>query len=161
MSTVQPLYGTANQPITCTITSLASATLQQSATIDNSLNLYLDISLTIKAKSNSTTVSGSGTLEVYAGAMTDGSTFDGGLTGTNSSYTPPVALNGRPSNLKLVGMLVLNATSQTDQATFSIAQAFGGQLPQKFALAVYNSTGGAIDASVGSMWYQGIQSSIA
>ena len=157
MATIKPLYGTSNQAITCTITSLASAAFRQSATIDNSTNLYLDILVTLKAKSNAAGVSATGTLELYAGGMTDGLSLDGGLSGSDAAYTPPVTVNSRPANLKFCGLLNLNGNAQTDQATFSLAQAFGGELPQKFALAVYNNTGAALDAAVGSLWYQGVQ----
>jgi hypothetical protein len=153
MATIKTQYGTANQPISCTIPSLASGAYRQSAVIDNSTNLFLDALVTVKAKSASSGVSSTGTVIVYAYGTADGTSYDGSCSGTDSAYTPPIT----PVNLPIIGTLNLNAASVTDQRTFSVAQAFGGMLPQKWGIVVYNNTGASLDASVGAAWYQGIQ----
>ena len=153
MSTLKTLYGTANQPITCTITSLADQSYRQSTAVDNSTNLYLDVLVTVKGKSNAAGVSPTGKLEIFAYASTDGSSYDGSCTGTDGSYTPP----STPTNLSYLGVLNLTGNAVTDQRTFSLAQAYGGSTPTKWGIVVYNATAASLDAAVGSAWYQGIQ----
>lgn len=155
MSVLKALYGTANQLITITLNSLGAGVYRQSVSVDNSSNLFLDVEVTVKAKgapANST-----GTLQVFAYASTDGTTFDGSCTGTDTTYSPPVI----PPNLAYLGTLNLNNSvtgTVIDQRTFSLAQAFGGNVPTKWGIVIYNNTGASLDASAGgSVWYQGIQ----
>jgi hypothetical protein len=153
MSTLKALYGSVNQAITITLTSLANQAYRQSASVDNSSNLFLDALVTVKVKGNSSGVSGTGYVTVFAYGSTDGSSFDGSASGTDAAYTPP----STPPNLAYLGTVNITGNSVVDQRTFSIAQGFGGTLPQAWGIIVYNSTGAALDASVGSAWYQGIQ----
>ena len=153
-STVKPLYGTSNQSITCTITSLATANLRESTAIDNSSNLYLDALVTVEVKSNSSSTSATGYVNVYAyGSSDGGSSYDDRIAGTDGAYTPSVT----PVHLALIGVITLNANSKTTQRTFPVAAAFGGQLPQHWGIVVDNESGATLDASTGSAWYQGIQ----
>jgi hypothetical protein len=90
---------------------------------------------------------------IYAYGTADGTSYDGGASGTDGSYSIPT---GGSINLALLGTLNIDANSKTDQQTFSIAQAFGGTMPSKWGIVVLNSTGATLDASVGSAWYQGV-----
>ena len=157
-TTLKPLYGTSNQAITCTFTSLGNASYRQSTVIDNSSNLFQDVLVTIKAKSASSAVNAVGTVQVFVYATTDGgSSYDGSCSGSDAAYTPPVT----PVNLVLGCVLSLNANSVTDQRSFSLMQCFGGSMPQKWGIVVFNNTGATLDASVGSAWYQGLQTQAA
>lgn len=153
MSTLKALFGTANQAITCTITGLAYQGYRQSTVVDNSTNLYLDVLITVKAKGAAGSVSNSGTVQVFAYGTSDGSSYDGSCTGTDGSYTPP----STPPNLAYLGTVNITGNSVVDQRTFSLAQAFGGTVPQKWGIVVYNNTLQTLDNSVGSAWYQGVQ----
>ena len=146
-------YGTSNQSITCTITSLTNNSYRQSTVVDNGTNLFSDVLVTVKAKGNSTGVSSTGKVIIYAYGTADGTSYDGGASGTDGSYSIPT---GGSINLALLGTLNIDANSKTDQQTFSIAQAFGGTMPSKWGIVVLNSTGATLDASVGSAWYQGV-----
>ncbi len=152
-TTTKTLYGTSNQAITITITSLANGNYRQSTAIDNSTNLFLDALVMCKVKSNAASTSGTGYVAIYGyGTADGGTTYDGGVTGTDGSYTVDVT----PPNLVLIGILNLNANSTTVERTFTVATAFGGQLPQKWGIVVSNQTAATLDAAVGSCWYQGI-----
>lgn len=153
-STTKTLYGTSNQAITCTFTSLTNGSYRQSTVIDNSSNLFLDALVMVKAKSASSSTSATGYVAIYGyGTADGGTTYDGGASGSDASYTVDVT----PPNLVLIGILNLNANSTTVQRTFSVATAFGGQLPQKWGIIVLNATGATLDASIGSAWFQGVQ----
>ncbi len=147
-------YGTANQAITCTMTSLASAAYRQSTVIDNSSNLFQDVLITVKAKANASGTSATGKVVVYAYGSSDGSSYDGSASGTDGSYSIPT---GGSINLVVLGSLNIDANAKTDQQTFSLAAAFNGSVPTKWGIVILNSTGAALDASVGSAWYQGVQ----
>lgn len=152
-STIEAKYGGNNTAITCTVTSLANNAYRQSTAIDNSSNLYLDALVTINVKST-TTASATGYVAVYAYGTTDGgTTYDGGASGSDSAYTP----DETPPNLPLIGIITLNASSTSVQRCFSVAAAFGGQLPQKWGIIVANFSNTTLNSSVGSCNYQGIQ----
>ena len=152
-STTKVGYGTSNQTITITITSLTNTSLRQSTVVDNSSNLFLDALVMCKVKSAAASTSATGYVAIYGyGTADGGTTYDGGATGTDGAYTVDVT----PPNLVLIGILNLNANSTTVQRTFSVATAFGGQLPQKWGIIVQNVTAATLDASVGSCWYQGV-----
>ena len=152
-STTKVGYGTSNQTITITITSLANNALRQSTVVDNSSNLFLDALVMCKAKSNAASTTATGYVAIYGyGTADGGTTYDGGATGSDAAYTVDVT----PPNLVLIGILNLNANATTVARTFTVATAFGGQLPQKWGIIVQNVTGNTLDASIGSCWYQGV-----
>ncbi len=147
-------YGTSNQSITCTITSLANSAYRQSTVVDNSSNLFQDVLITVKAKANSSGTSATGKVVVYAYGSTDASSYDGSASGSDASYSIPT---GGSINLPVIGTLNIDSNSKADQATFSLASVFAGNVPTKWGIVILNSTGATLDASVGSAWYQGIQ----
>ena|ERR1019366_7825495 len=57
---------TANQTITCTITSLTSTSKRQSTAIDNTANLYFDAGVSVIVRTNASGGSASGVVNVYA-----------------------------------------------------------------------------------------------
>lgn len=154
MSTTKALYGTNNQAITCTITSLANNGQQGSAAIDNTTNLYIDALVQVKVKTNAAGTSSGGYINVWGYGTADGGTdYSDGVTGTNASQTLTV-----PPNVKLIGTISAVANSTTYVGgPFSVAAAFGGILPDHWGIVVENKTGAALDAAVGSSWYQGVQ----
>jgi hypothetical protein len=147
-------YGTSNQSITCTITSLANNGQRGSAAIDNSTNLFLDALVFVKVKTS--TSSATGTVNVYAyGTADGGTTYSDGVTGTDAGQTLTV-----PPNVRLIGVINAVANTTTYSAgPFSVASAFGGVMPDHWGIVVENKTGATLDASVGSSWYQGVEQS--
>lgn len=154
MSTIKSLYGTSNQAITCTLTSLANNGQQGSVAVDNTTNLFLDAILHVKVKSNAASTSTTGYVNVYAyGTADGGTTYSDGVTGTNASQTLT-----SPPNLRLIGVINVVANATVYQSSeMSVAAAFGGILPDHWGIVVENKSGAALDASIGSAWYQGIQ----
>ena len=154
MSTIKQLYGTSNQSITCTLTSLANNGQQGSAAIDNTTNLFLDALVFVKIKTNAASTSASGIVNVYAyGTADGGTTYTDSVTGTNASQTLT-----SPPNVRLIGVINAVANSVTyNGGPFSVAAAFGGLLPDHWGIVVENQSGNTLDAAVGSSWYQGVQ----
>ena len=153
-ATIKSLYGTSNQAITCTITSLTNNSQQQSTSVDNTTNLFLDTLVQVKVKTASASTSATGTVNVYAYGTADGGTdYSDGVSGTNGSVTLT-----NPPNMRLIGVInaVANSTTYVG-GPFSVAAAFGGMLPDHWGIVVENKTGATLDAAVGSAWYQGIQ----
>lgn len=152
MSDLKTKY-TTKADLVFTLTSLAYQAYRQSTVIDNTTNLFLDVLVTVKVKSNASGTSGSGSVQIFAyGTTDDGTTYDSGCTGTDGAFTPDCT----PPNLAYLGTINLTANAKTQARTFSLAQAFGGVIPKKWGLVAYNNTLQTLDASVGSAWYQGI-----
>jgi len=157
VSTVKALYGTSNQSITCTLTSLANNGQQGSLAIDNTSNLFLDAFVQLKIKTASSAVAATGSINVYAyGTADGGSDYSDAVTGTNASQTLT-----SPPNLRLIGVINANVVSTTYVGgPFSVAAAFGGVLPDHWGIVVENKTGAAFDGTVASAWWQGLQQSV-
>jgi hypothetical protein len=159
MSFVKPLYGSNNQAITCTFTSLANSGQRSGAAIDNTSNLYLDALVQIKIKTASSSTSATGNVNIYAYGTADGGTDYGG--GESGMGTDAGVTLTAPPNIRLIGVVncVANSTVYLG-GPFSVAAAFGGVLPDHWGIVVENQTGATLDASVGSAWYQGVQAQI-
>jgi hypothetical protein len=156
-STVEAKYGSNNQSITCTITSLGSTAARQSTAVDNTTNLFLEALVFVTVKTSASALSTVPFVNVYAyGTCDGGSNYTDGATGTDGAIT---LVN--PPNLKLIGVISTPATSTTYKAgPFSVAAAFGGVLPDHWGIVVENQTGQTLDASVGAAIYQGVQNQI-
>lgn len=147
MATLKPLYGTANQPITVTLASLANAAGRASAVIDNTTTLALDALVSLAVKTNAAGVSATGYVAVYAYGTVDGTTYTDGATGTDAAFTPSAS----GANLRLIGTIQTPAVATTYQSgPFSVANAFGGTLPAKWGIVVVNNSGAALDATEAS-----------
>jgi hypothetical protein len=158
MSNVKEAFGSNNQAITCTLTSLANNGQRQSTAIDNTGNLFLDALVFLKVKSNASGTSATGSANVYAYGTSDGgATYSDGASGTDGSITLT-----SPPNMRLIGVInmVANAIAY-DGGPFSVAQAFGGILPDHWGIVVENKSGAAFDASIASAFYQGVFQTVA
>jgi hypothetical protein len=156
MATIKPLYGTSNQSITCTITSLANNGQRSSLAIDNTTNLFLDALVNVKAKSNASGTSATGYINVYAYGTADGGTTYGG--GESGMGTDAGVTLTSPPNIRLIGVInmVANATTY-NSGPMSVAAAFGGVLPDHWGIVIENKSGATLDASIGNSFYQGVQ----
>jgi hypothetical protein len=152
-SDIKQKYGTNNQAITCTITSLANNGQRQSTALDNTSNLFQDALVFVTVKTNSSGTVATGYVAVYAyGTVDGGSNYSDGMTGTDGSATMT-----QPPNLRLIGIISAVANSVTYKGgPFSVAAAFGGILPDHWGIVVENKTGATLDASVGAAIYQGV-----
>jgi hypothetical protein len=156
-ATIKSAYGANNQAIVCTFTSLANAGQKQSTAIDNTSDLFLDALVQVKVKTNAGGTSATGMVVIYAYGTADGGTdYGDGVVGTDGPVTLTV-----PPNLRVLGVInaVVDATTYVSNP-MSVAACFGGKLPDHWGIVVENTSGAALDASVGSAWYQGVQASI-
>lgn len=157
MSTAKPLYGTSGVAITCTLASLAAASYRQSAVVDNTTNLFEDALVQVTLK---TTASAGATLSVYVYATDDGgTTYSNGASGSDAAFTPGT---NDAANMKLLFTFVVGATQQYVSPLLSVAALFGGRLPAKWGLIVFNNSGQALDATAGNhkLQYQGVNTQI-
>ncbi len=147
-------YGTSNQAITITITSLATTNLRGSTAIDNTSNLFTDALVHVKIKTAGSSTSATGYVDVFAyGTADGGTTYSGGFAGSDGAYS------GHVSSLKKIGRLPAVANSTTYNDVFSVASGFSGVLPDHWGIVVDNESGATLDASIGSAWYQGVSGS--
>lgn len=148
-------YGTSNQAITITLASLAaSATVGREGTaIDNTTNLFLDALVFLLIESG--TVSGNKQVLLYGyGSSDGGTTYTDGATGSDAGFT-----RKDPSNLRGPYVIPCPTNSVVYKAgPFSIAALFGGVLPDRWGIAVFNDTGAALSATAGNnkAFYQGV-----
>jgi hypothetical protein len=158
MSDVKTAYGTSNQAITCTLTSLANNAQRQSTAVDNTTNKFLDALVFLKIKSAAASTSGTGYFNIYAYGTSDGgTTYSDGATGTDGSITLT-----SPPNMRLIGVVNMVANSVTyEGGPFSVAAAFGGVLPDHWGIVVENKSGAAFDGTTASAWYQGAYATVA
>ena len=158
MASVKSAYGSSNQAITITLTSLGNTDARASTSVDNSSNTFLDALVFLKIKSASSSVSAAGYANVYAyGSADGGTTFSDGVTGTDAGFTPT-----NPPNLRLIGVINMVADSTTyEGGPFSVASAFGGVLPEEWGIVVMNESGASFDGTTASAWYQGVYASVA
>src|SRR3954468_16260277 len=94
-------YGTSNQSITCTVTSLTNNSARASTAVDNSSNLALEALVFVKVKSAGSSTSSTGTVNVYAyGTADGGTTYSDSATGTDAGITLT-----SPPNARLIGII--------------------------------------------------------
>lgn len=155
MSTVKTFYGASGQSISITLTSLANNGQRQSASIDNSTNVWLDTHVFFKIKTGVATNSSYANIFAY-GSIDGAVTWTGMASGIDGGLTMSV-----PPNERLIGVINMPATSSIyNGGPFSVAKAFDGILPQFWGIVVENKSSGVFDATTASCWYQGVANSI-
>ena len=140
--------------LTITLASLASDTSlltgRESATIDNSTNLYLDYLISGKITAG-TSPTAARSIEVWAIGSWDGTNWPDVFDGTESAET----ITSADIKASVCRFVAAMATANTSDRTYhfgpvSLAAAFGGTLPPKFVLFVTHSTGVALNATSGN-----------
>ena len=131
--------------LTITLASLGSDTNlltgRESATIDNSTNLYLDYLISGKITAG-TSPTAARSIEVWAVGSWDGTNWPDVFDGTDSAET----ITSADIKASVCRFVAAMATANTSDRTYhfgpvSLAAAFGGTLPPKFVLFVTHSTG--------------------
>jgi hypothetical protein len=140
--------------LTITLASLGSDTNlltgRESATIDNSTNLYLDYLISGKITAG-TSPTAARSIEVWAVGSWDGTNWPDVFDGTESAET----ITSADIKASICRFVAAMATANTSDRTYhfgpvSIAAAFGGTLPPKFVLFVTHSTGVALNSTAGN-----------
>lgn len=132
----------------------------ESAVIDNTTNLYVDALLAGRFKANNTAPT-AGQIQVWVGAiLNDTPTYPDVLDGTGSAETITSA-DIRNSIMKLAAVIVTDTTANRvyEFAPVSVAQLFGGIMPNKWFVFVTHSMVQALNATAsagGQCWYTGI-----
>ena len=140
--------------LTITLASLASDTSlltgRESAVIDNSTNLYLDILVSGKITAG-TSPTASRSIEVWAVGSWDGTNWPDVFDGTESAET----ITSADIKASVCRFVAAMATANTSDRTYhfgpvSLASAFGGTLPPKVVLFVTHSTGQNLNSTAGN-----------
>jgi hypothetical protein len=140
MASVKQEFNTSGTA-TLTIASLANGSGRCSTAIDNSTNKYLSADIGLKIKTNAAGTSATGYVSVYLVRSYDGTTYDDAFSGTDAAYTPV--------NSVLLGTINAVANATTYYKTFDTGE-LGITLPKKWAIAIVNSSGAALDSTAGS-----------
>lgn len=144
--------------ITITLASLATAAARQSTVVDNTSNLYLDALVTVQVIFANTALSADQVAYVYAYGGDQGGSpiYTGGATGSDGSYTMT-----SPTPLKLIGIIPAVQNATVTAGPFSVATGFGGQLPSKWGIVVYDNAGPAFTAGTNTATFYGITGTVA
>lgn len=149
-TTLTPSYGGAGT-LTITLASLATdANLlagRASTAIDNSSDAAVD-SLVGGKVTTGTTPTTAKQIEVWAYGSYDGTTYSGGVTGTDANIT----FASEKTLLKLLTVIPTDATSDHtyEWGPFSLAQAFGGTMPKKWGIYVVHNTAVNLNSTGGN-----------
>jgi hypothetical protein len=147
------IFYAASADVTITLAALAaSSTLvagRESATVDNSLNLYLDYLLSGKVTTG--TAPTAGIIEVWVVAELDDTTWPDVFDGTESAETVTTR-DILTSCARLAASMTTDATANRTYpfAKISVASLFGGVCPRKFVVFVTHSTVAALNATAGN-----------
>jgi len=163
VSDVKTAYGTTAQAITCTLASLASSATagREGTVIDNGTNKYLDALVMLQAKLQTGTPANDKSIYVFVyGTVDTGTpTYPDAITGADAAIT-----FNDPPNLQLLGTLFAPTAGGLTWkgGPWSVAQKFGGVMPEKWGIAVRNFTGIALSATEGDhkKIYQGIYATV-
>lgn len=155
MADAKIAYSSTNTAVSITLANLGNASARSSAAIDNSSNLYLDATLTVKI-GNGTTTGTDNAVYIYGYGSQDNSLFGGPTSGTDA------AVLTTPTNLVQLGIISYSNPpfTSTDLSLYigSVALAFGGNLPKYWGIVVDNRTGASLvnTAANHSVTYQGV-----
>lgn len=140
MATIKQTYQTSDT-LTLTIASLANGSGRCSTALDNTSNLDISADIGLKIKSAAASTSATGYVSVYLVRSYDGTSYDDAFAGTDAAFTPVNAL--------LLGTINVVANATTYYKTFDTAE-LGLTLPKKWAIAIVNSSGAALDSTTGN-----------
>jgi hypothetical protein len=153
MADLKLAYGTASD-LTITLASMATDTNlltgRESATIDNSANLFLDYLVSGKITAG-TSPTAARSIEVWAVGSWDGTNWPDVFDGTESSET----ITSADIKASVCRFLAAMATANTTDRVYhfgpvSLAAAFGGVLPPKVVLFITHSTGVNLNSTAGN-----------
>lgn len=152
MADINLAYAAASD-VTITLASLASDVSllagRESAAIDNTTTLYLDMLLSGKITTG-TLPTNAKSIEVWAVGSWDGTTWPDVFDGTNSAETI-TSTDIKTTICRLVASISTDNTSGNAYhfGPTSLASVFGGNLPPKMVIFVTHNTGVALSATAG------------
>ena len=145
MADMKLFYASATA-LACSLSALASTGIVFSGTVDNTSLLYLDylIDLTVA----DVVEAGNKQIVLYGRSSIDGTNFSNADTLNHQAMT-------------VIGYLPLNGTGPWQSRAFGVAQAFGGIIPPKFQVVIYNDAGVALATLGNSMNIRGVYATSA
>jgi len=149
--TTDKIAYSASTALTITLTALASsATVGRQATVvDNSVNLYDDVLVTLDVTTSASALANDLAVYVYVSGSEDGTNFtqdDGVMGASDAAYTV-----NNPSNLAGPVAIYCPTSSKVYNKIFSVAQMFAGVMPRKWTIVVVNYTGQNLGTSSATM----------
>lgn len=146
MATQSVSYG-AKTDLTWTPASLANATYDFSAVVDNSSALAIDALVSGKITTGTTPTTGT-TITLYLYGEDGNGQYSAGLSGSDGG-TPGA---GEQTQLPILAVIPVDATSNHtyEYGPIAIAQFFGGVLPRKWGVGCINNTAVALHATAGN-----------
>lgn len=161
MSDIKAAYGSETTFTVTNLHSLASSATAgwQSAAVDNTSDKFQDAMVYAVLDFANTSPANSRGCFLYA------------YSGIGSSYTNPASgsegtitlldVTANPQNLRFLGFIPYTTADEVvESAHFSVAQAFGGLLPQKWGVVLINHTGAALAASGNTVKWYGVYSTV-
>lgn len=150
------VYGTSTA-LTITAASLASAANRSSAAVTTGTSANLaDVLLSVNCLTTATAPSGNKQIVVYAYGSEDGTNYLGNSSTTDNADGTDKALTaiGSPTALRFVGTIPLNqgAVAVTARGVWSLARLWGGVMPRKWGIVLYNDAGTALGATVSASY---------
>ena len=149
MATSKIAYGSATPIVITSADGNANGVWCSSALVDNATNLNIDCMVGGSLQVG-TVPAGGGTIDIYAAGSWDGVEFTAGCDMGDSDITWGTTgsshINGE-FDLPLLGSISVNEGDDDKDIVFgpfSIAQAFGGNMPKEFAIIIENNTGAAL-----------------
>lgn len=163
MSTIKSLYGTDAQAITITLASLANGSARESTAIDNTSNVYLDVLAQVGIDlADAGTIGSDKKVYVYAYGTVDDAPYTPMYPDRVTGVDAAITLDS-PTQLKLIGVIECGSYVTVTKTIFtseplSVAQAFGGILPERWGIVIENKTNIAFRAAETNQkkLYQGV-----
>jgi hypothetical protein len=150
MATTSPTYGAA-VPLTITLASLATdATLiagRQSTAVDISSSTIMDAQIGGFISTGTSPTTGK-VIEIWAAGSYDGTTYSAGVGASDANFSP----TGEKTLMRLLCVIDTDATSnhKYEFGPVSLAEAFGGLPPRKFAVFVVHNTAVNLNSTGGN-----------
>lgn len=158
MPTYEISYG-AEQTMTATnLQSRANSTTVgwQSAAVDNTTDKFLDVMVYFVLDFANTAPASSRGVFVYAYSGI-GTVYTNPASGSEGSITLPDVTTNQLSLRPLGFIPYVTQDEVVESPHFSIAQAFGGVMPQKWGVVLVNHSGAALASSGNTAKYYGIK----
>ena len=143
MSDIKLKYQSAVQGLNISgFNSLAGGSYATSDAVDNASDLFIDVMVEVTVADM--VEAGNKQLVVYAIDSVDGTNFSDSQT-------------GNPQAMRLLGVVPMNGTGSWRSAMMSLASAFGGIVPPKWKVVVYNDNSTtALAGSGNTIQYRGV-----
>lgn len=159
MATVNIAYA-ASATITCSVASVATSSTfvagAESSVVDNTTNKYVDALLAGQVTVGTTPTTNTSILVYVFAILDDTPTYPDVMDGTDSTETL-TSVGVGAGFLKLAAVMSCDSTTSNRAYAFgpvSVAQLFGGIMPNKWSLYVTHNTGVNLNSTAGNHFFK-------